>query len=77
MTIAETIYVELLDEAVTAFRPVTAVRRPDGSFELPSSQPPDEQWAFPPGSLVRCELRDLGDGQAVLLAVARADSPDS
>jgi hypothetical protein len=72
--IGETIYVELLGEGVTVFRPVTAVRQPDGSFELLSSPPPDEQWAFPPGSRVECELRDLGEGQPVPLAVHRADS---
>jgi len=72
VTTGETIYVELLGEGVTVFRPVTAVRQPDGSFELPSSSPPDEQWAFLPGSRVECELRDLDQAQPVLLAVRHA-----
>jgi hypothetical protein len=74
MTTDETIYVELLGEGVSVFRPLTAVRQPDGSFELPLSLPPEERWAFPPGSRVQCELRDLGEGQPVMLAVRRADS---
>jgi hypothetical protein len=73
VTTGETIYVELLDEGVTVFRPVTAAGQRDGSFELPLSLP-DERWAFPPGSRVECELRDLGEGVLVLLAVRRANS---
>jgi hypothetical protein len=65
VAMGETIYVELLGQGVTVIRPVTAIKQPDGSFVLPSSSPPDERWAFPPGSRVECELRDLEEMQPV------------
>lgn len=69
--IDQIIYVELLDEGVDAWRPVTATEERRGVYRLPHRRPEDEQWAFPPGSLVRCEQRDLGDGSA-LVAIALA-----
>jgi hypothetical protein len=46
----QTIYVELLDEGVTVFRPVEALLQPDGSFALPMVLPAGERWRFDPGS---------------------------
>jgi hypothetical protein len=66
---AETIYVELLDEGVTVFRPVEATPQSDGSFRLPNSAPADEQWAFEPGSRVICERQSIEqDGKLQLVA---------
>jgi hypothetical protein len=62
---SEVIYVELLDEAVSVWRPVEAERVRDGVFLLPDAAPDDEEWAFKPGSRVRCEAQDIG-----LVAVA-------
>jgi hypothetical protein len=59
----ETIYVRLLDEGTDVWRPTTAVRLPDGTFELlPTGDhgPAIETWEFPAGSVVECEVRDEG-----------------
>jgi hypothetical protein len=63
------IYVELLDEAVEVWRPVVATIERAGVYRLPVEQPADEKWAFPPGSRVRCEARELEDARQ-LVAVA-------
>jgi hypothetical protein len=56
----ETIYVELLDEGVDVWRPVEADREDDDVVRLPDHAPEGEQWAFAPGSRVRCEQRSIG-----------------
>lgn len=55
-----TVCVELLDEDVEVWRPVGAELEDGEVFRLPLTAPDDERWAFPPGSRVRCEPRDLG-----------------
>ena len=72
MTDTVEIYVELLDKAVETWRPVAAVAEGDGVFRLLANQPKDESWAFPPGSRVRCEVKELSGGAATV-AVALAD----
>lgn len=60
---SESIFVELLGEGVRVWRPVWA--RPEGdrkTFRLPPTAPAGESWRYPPGSLVRCTIEDLGDG---------------
>lgn len=68
----ETIYMPLLDEGVSVWRPVEAAREVDGSFRIVSvnDDPEDEHWRFSTGELVRCEMRALSDRTA-LVAVAR------
>lgn len=71
---SDTIYVPLLDEGVTAWRPTTADRLPDGTYRVrptPDYDPDDEKWEFPPGSRVLCEMKRLSDGD-VLAAVRLA-----
>jgi hypothetical protein len=72
MSDAQTIYVELIDEGVTVYRPVEATRDPDGAFRLPDKAPADEVWRFDPGSRVLCELRDIGDAEPSLVATRPA-----
>jgi hypothetical protein len=67
----ETVYVELLDEGVDVWRPVEATREDDDVVRLPNHAPIGEHWAFPPGSRVRCEERDIGK-----VAVALAETPE-
>jgi len=68
----ETIYIELMDEGVEVWRPVTAERRQDGLFRI-LSEPPDETeaWKFPQGSVVRCEEKTFSGGKKGLVARAR------
>lgn len=74
MTDAETIYVELIDEGLTVYRPVEAMPDRDGFSRLPDSAPEGEVWQFAPGSRVVCELRDIGRAGRSLLAVRSAPS---
>jgi hypothetical protein len=74
-----TIHIALLGEGVEVWRPVQAEPiGPDLYFVL-GPIPEDEEWAFPPGSLVRCVTRELsGDGgraETCLVAV-RVESGD-
>jgi hypothetical protein len=64
MTDRIVIYVELLNEAVETWRPVAAIPEESGVYRLPDEQNEDEAWAFPPGSRVRCEARELSGGLA-------------
>jgi hypothetical protein len=67
------IYIRLLDEGTECSRLAQALDLGDGLFRvLPSSSydSADEIWEFPPGSIVRSEVRQ-SDGKKFLLAVAR------
>jgi hypothetical protein len=55
-----TVYVELLDEGVTEWRPVESDPVSTSGYRLPSIAPDEEVWAYPPGSLVRCEVGQDG-----------------
>jgi hypothetical protein len=67
-----TIYVALREEGVDVWRPVEASHEGESIYRIDDAPTPDsEAWEFPPGSRVRCELRELSDGSA-LVAVAPA-----
>lgn len=60
-----TVYVELLDEGVQVWRPTEAEVLGEGRYRLIAGNDYDEgseTWAFVPGTVVRCEELDLGDG---------------
>jgi hypothetical protein len=61
----QTVYVELVDEGVDMWRPVEAIPEGDDTFRLPNQAPDGEEWRFPPGSIVRCELRAFAHGEAL------------
>jgi hypothetical protein len=64
-----TIYVAILDEDVDAWTPVEA--KPEVAFfRIVGTEPGDERWQFPSGSLVRCEQRELSGGQALVAVEA-------
>lgn len=69
-----TIYIRLLEEAVTCIRPTQAEALENGTYRVlptPEYDPTDEVWEFVPGSKVHCELFDDPKG-AYLLAIAEA-----
>jgi hypothetical protein len=70
----ETIYVALLDEGVEVWRPVLAVRRAEGLFEIISrnDSPETESWEFPSGSLVRCITKQLFEGPCLVATELQA-----
>jgi hypothetical protein len=64
------IYVQLLDEGTTTYRPAEGVDQGSNVFYVlptPTYDPNVESWEFPPGSLVVCER--VGEaGESFLLA---------
>lgn len=68
------VYVQLMDEGTRVFRPTKGVLAAHDTCKLlatPDYDPADEAWEFPPGSVVRCEIRRL-NGEDLLVAVAPA-----
>ncbi|MEI7846312.1 MAG: hypothetical protein WCK35_10955 [Chloroflexota bacterium] len=64
------LYIPLLDEGTDVFRPTKGKMIADLIFRVLSTEgydPNDENWAFPPGSIVKCENRIIG-GKLVLVA---------
>jgi hypothetical protein len=72
-----TIYVSLAEEAVEVWRPVQAAVLGDGLFQILSanSNSETERWAFPSGSIVRCEPRSFSGGESGLAAKELAYVP--
>jgi hypothetical protein len=66
------VYVRLLGEGVEVYRPVGASRVSTTTYILGSAalyDPGDEEWEFPPGSLINVQERAL-DGDVVLVAMS-------
>ena len=65
-----TIYIRLLDEGTTAYRPVLARSFGNGIFQITSER--DEIWEFETGSMVIGEPQKLNQGEdTVIVAVGR------
>jgi hypothetical protein len=75
----ETVYIQLLDEGVTCYRPTKGVRIRDMVFKILAVEnydPEDEKWEFLPGSIVRCEkmiLEGASESSERLVAVDLAE----
>jgi len=73
------VYVRLLGEGTSVFRPAPARRIAEGVVQLLAPDgfdPDDEDWEFAPGSVVQVEEREL-EGEDVLLAVRMVDQAGS
>ena len=60
------VYVQLLGEGTTVFRPTKALRIRADVVQLLATDdydPEDEDWEFKPGSIVRIEKHKLSDGK--------------
>ncbi len=70
----KTIYVSLLNEGTSVWRPVQVIELESGLFEIPENTkvPQDEKWEFNPGTRVKCKEHKFTDGQAGLIAYAKA-----
>jgi hypothetical protein len=62
LTGTRTVYVYLPDEAVDVWRPVEAEELESGRYRILGPVPEDETWEFPPGSIVRVEMKRLMHG---------------
>jgi hypothetical protein len=56
-----TIYMPLLDEGIDCWRPIEAEALEGEVYRVNGPVPDEEEWAFPPGSLVRCRHRVFSD----------------
>jgi hypothetical protein len=65
---SETIYIPLLDEGTTVWRPALADPIRDGVFCINSEMPDDEEWAFKPGQKVIVRHHVFSDGKSGLVA---------
>lgn len=66
-----TVYIKLLNEGTPVFRPAQAERVEKDTVKLlpvADYNQRDEEWEFPPGSIVRCEGRVM-DGENTLVAI--------
>ncbi len=61
----------LLNEGTEVWRPVEAMKITDLGYMVTENAPPDEEWAFHPGHILRCEERLVSEGTH-LVAVAKA-----
>jgi hypothetical protein len=61
----------LLNEGTDVWRPVEAMKIGELGYMVTENAPPDEEWAFQPGHILRCERRQLNGGTH-LVAVAKA-----
>jgi len=59
-----TIYIPLLNEGTPVLRPTLGEEVGDGLYRVLSTHdydPDDEEWQFPPGTIVECEKQTKGD----------------
>lgn len=68
-----TIYMPLLNEGTAVWRPVEATPESNDTYRVEGEMEEDEEWAFVPGSLVRCQLKTFSGGGRGLIAVGDAD----
>ena len=66
-----TIYMPVLNEGDDVWRPVEAMKITDLGYMVTEYAPADEEWAFQPGHILRCEERQLS-GETHLVAVEKA-----
>ena len=59
----------LLNEAVDVWRPVKATRLSADTYRVEGEVPDREEWAFAPGTVVRCESKTFSEGEAGLTAI--------
>lgn len=63
------IYLPLLNEGTSCWRPVEAERVQEDSYRILGTKPEDEEWPVATGDIVRCELRRFSDGFEGLVVI--------
>jgi hypothetical protein len=64
-----TIYMPLLNEGVEVWRPVEATHLTADTYRVERRMPSGEDWAFVPGTFVRCERKTFSGGEVGLTAI--------
>ena len=70
------IFMPLLSEGTDAWRPVAAQHISGDTYQVDGPMPRDEEWAFPPFTIVHCEQKAFGDGREGLVAVREASDDE-
>jgi hypothetical protein len=68
----KTIYMYLLDEGTPVWRLVQTETLGDNLYRVVGPVPDDEVWEFPPGAIVRGQMKTFSDGHEGLVAVTIA-----
>jgi hypothetical protein len=63
------LFMPLLNEGTEVWRPVAVEPLSNGTYKILGPIPEDEEWAFPPGSIVGSLLRTFNAGDELLVAV--------
>ena len=63
-----TIYMPLPNEGVDVWRPVEATHIAADTYRVEGNVPDDEEWAFAPGTVVRCAHRTFSGDETGLTA---------
>ena len=74
MSSNDAVYVELKGEGTNVWRPVAAESQHDGTWLLLGPVPADEEWAFGPGTVVRCIEHSFEGGRRGLLAIEAVEA---
>jgi hypothetical protein len=64
------IYMPLLNEGTTVWRPVAPERLSQDTFRVTGPMPDGEDWAFAPDSVVTVAPQLFADGRSGIVAVA-------
>jgi hypothetical protein len=67
-----TIYMTLVNEGTEVWRPVEATHLSGDLYRVNGSMPGDEEWAYSPGAIVRCERTTFKEGESELTVVGPA-----
>jgi hypothetical protein len=73
-TSVSTIYIPLFNEGTSVVRPTQDIKLGENLYRVLPNQdydPNDEEWAFPPGSVVECVLESRS-GREILVARKRS-----
>lgn len=63
------IYMPLLNEGVNVWRPVEATGLSADTYRVEGEVPDGEEWAFDPGTIVRCKSKTFDGGEKKLTAI--------
>ncbi|HEU0266819.1 MAG TPA: hypothetical protein VFQ70_04280 [Candidatus Saccharimonadaceae bacterium] len=66
------IYVALLDEGTSVWRPASAAHLRDDIYRIVQQPSADERWEFVSGESVRCREQAFADGRRGLVAFEKA-----
>jgi hypothetical protein len=68
-----TIYMPLLNEGTDVWRPVQGTPLGSDRYRVEGHAENEEEWAFPPGAVVRCTWKTFRGGEEAWAAVALSE----